>query len=68
MKKHGLLLARHTRRRRPRERDGQVATLRSNIRWCPDGLEFSCWNGEMVRVAFASGEPTGWPRSRRAAT
>jgi transposase InsO family protein len=30
-----------------------VATLRSNIRWCSDGLEFTCWNGEVVRVAFA---------------
>ena len=53
MKKHGLLLARHTGRRRPREHDGKVVTLRSNIRWCSDGLEFTCWNGEVVRVAFA---------------
>ena len=53
MKKHGLLLQRHTGRRRPREHDGQVATIRSNIRWCSDGLEFTCWNGEIVRVAFA---------------
>jgi putative transposase len=53
MKRHGLLLVRHTGRRGPREHDGQVATLRSNIRWCSDGLEFTCWNGEVVRVAFA---------------
>ena len=53
MKRHGLLLARHTGRRRPREHDGQVATLRSNIRWCSDGLEFTCWNSEVVRLAFA---------------
>jgi putative transposase len=53
MQRHGLLLARHTGRRRPREHDGQVATLRSNVRWCSDGLEFTCWNGEIVRVAFA---------------
>ena len=53
MKKHGLLLERHTGRRRPREHDGQVATIRSNIRWCSDALEFACWNGEVVRVAFA---------------
>src|SRR5277367_3566554 len=53
MKRHGLLLARHTGRRRPREHNGQVATLRSNTRWCSDGLEFTCWNGEIVRVAFA---------------
>ena len=53
MKKHGLLLERHTGRRRLREHDGQVATIRSNVRWCSDGLEFTCWNGEVVRVAFA---------------
>jgi putative transposase len=53
MKKHGLLLERHTGRRRAREHDGQVATIRSNCRWCSDALEFTCWNGEVVRVAFA---------------
>ena len=54
MSKHGLLLARHfgrrRRRRRPHRHDGKVATLRSNIRWCSDGLKFTCWNGEVVRV------------------
>jgi putative transposase len=64
MKRHGLLLERHTGRRRPRDHDGQVATLRSNIRWCSDGLEFTCWNGEIVRVAFAldchDREVIGW--------
>jgi transposase InsO family protein len=64
MKKEGLLLARHTGRRRPREHDGQVATLRSNIRWCSDELEFTCWSGEIVRVAFAldchDREVIGW--------
>jgi len=53
MKKHGLLLERHTGRRRPREHDGQVMTIRSNCRWCSDTLEFACWNGDVVRVAFA---------------
>lgn len=51
MKKHGLL-ARHTGRRRQREHTGKVATLRSNLRWCSDGLEFTCWSDEVVRVAF----------------
>jgi putative transposase len=64
MKKHGLLLARHTGRRRPREHDGQVATIRSNVRWCSDVLEFTCWNGDIVRVAFAldchDREVIGW--------
>jgi putative transposase len=53
MKKHGLLLERHTGRRRLREHDGQVVTIRSNCRWCSDALEFTCWNGEVVRLAFA---------------
>jgi transposase InsO family protein len=53
MQKHGLLLTPCTGRRRPRARDGRVATLRSNIRWCSDALEFTCWNGEVVRIAFA---------------
>jgi putative transposase len=64
MKKQGLLLARHTGRRSAREHDGQVATLRSNVRWCSDGLEFTCWNGEVVRVAFVldchDREVIGW--------
>jgi len=29
-----------------------VAETRSNRRWCSDGLEFTCWNGEIVRFAF----------------
>ena len=28
-------------------------TSRSNERWCSDAVEFTCWNGEIVRVAFA---------------
>src|SRR5262245_28806005 len=53
MKKSGLLLARHTGRRIPRAHDGTIVTCRSNERWCSDALEFTCWNGEIVRVAFA---------------
>ena len=64
MKKHGLLLERHTGRRFPRDHDGQVIAIRSNIRWCSDALEFTCWNGEIVRVAFAldchDREVIGW--------
>ena len=64
MKTHGLLLARHTGRRRPREHDGKVVTLHSNIRWCSDTLGFACWNDEVVRVAFAldchDREVIGW--------
>jgi putative transposase len=67
MQKHSLTLERHTGRRRPREHDGQVATIRSNCRWCSDTLEFACWNGEIVRVAFAldchDREVIGWVAS-----
>jgi transposase InsO family protein len=64
MKKGGLLLARHTGRRIPRTHDGTIMTSRSNERWCSDALEFTCWNGEIVRVAFAldshDREVIGW--------
>ena len=53
IKRHDLLIERHTGGRRPREHDGQVATIRSNRRRCSDVLEFTCSNGEVVRVAFA---------------
>jgi transposase-like protein len=53
MKKNGLLLAKYTGRRAPRAHDGTIVTSRSNERWCSDALEFTCWNGEIVRVAFA---------------
>jgi len=51
MKKNGLLPQLHTGRRSPRAHDGTVATIRS--RWCSDALESTCWNGDIVRVAFA---------------
>lgn len=53
MKRHSLLLQRHTGRREGRLHEGKVIVMRSNLRWCSDGLEFPCWNGEVVRVAFA---------------
>jgi putative transposase len=52
MKKHNLCLS-GILDRRPRDHDGQVAAIRSNCRWCSDALEFTCWNGEVVRLAFA---------------
>ena len=64
MKKHGLLLARHTGRRQRRKHESRVIAPRSNMRWCSDGLEFTCWNGEIVRVVFAvdchDREVIGW--------
>ncbi len=53
MKQHGLLLARHTAQRPGRTHDGKVIVMRSDVRWCSDGFEFTCWNGEVVRVVFA---------------
>ena len=53
MKRHGLLLARHTGRRNGRLHDGKVVVMRSNLRWCSDAFEIACWNGEIVRVVFA---------------
>ncbi len=52
MKAHGLLLEKHSGRRPGRSHDGKVVVMRSNIRWCSDGFEFTCWNGEVVRGAF----------------
>ena len=50
---HGLLLARHAGGHEERRHDGRVAVDSSNLRWCSDGFEIGCDNGEKVRVAFA---------------
>ncbi len=52
MKLQGILLQRFTGHHIERAHDGVVQTLNSNMRWCSDGFEISCWNGEVVRVAF----------------
>jgi putative transposase len=52
MQRHALLLERHTGRREGRIHDGKVMVMCSNLRWCSDGLEFSCWNGDVIRMAF----------------
>jgi putative transposase len=54
MRTHGSLL-----QRRPvpprvqRRHDGKVAVPNSNQCWCSDGFEFSCENGEPLRVTLA---------------
>jgi transposase InsO family protein len=53
MRQNGLLLTRHTGKQRTLPHEGKVITLRSNLRWCSDGFEIDCWNGQVVRVAFA---------------
>ena len=53
MKTHGLLLQRHAGGTEARRHDGRIAVDHSNLRWCSDGFELGCDNGEKVRVAFA---------------
>lgn len=52
MKAHGLLLARHT-GKPARTHEGTIMTAQSNQRWCSDGFEVRCDNGQRVRVAFS---------------
>ncbi|HEX2219948.1 MAG TPA: IS3 family transposase [Gemmatimonadales bacterium] len=52
MQANNLLLARSHTERPARIHDGKVIVVRSNLRWCSDGFEFTCWNGEVVRGAF----------------
>lgn len=52
MKVHGLLLQRHTGNGLERRHDGRVAVDRPDLRWCSDGFEIGCDNGERVRIAF----------------
>lgn len=52
MQANSLLLARKYEIRPDYGHEGKVVTMRSNLRWCSDGFEFHCWNGEIVRGAF----------------
>ncbi|MDN8542666.1 IS3 family transposase [Erwinia sp. BC051422] len=54
MKAHHLLLERKPADpRRKCAHKGRVAVAESNRRWCSDGFEFRCDNGEKLRVTFA---------------
>jgi putative transposase len=54
MRVHGLLLQRHAGGGgEERRHEGRVAVDTRDTRWCSDGLEIGCENGERVRVAFA---------------
>lgn len=53
MRQAHLLLQPFVGLRPVRAHEGSVITLASNQRWSSDVLEISCWNGEVVRVAFA---------------
>ncbi len=54
MRDHDLLLER--RRKQPgaaRRHEGRLAVDTSNTRWCSDGFEFHCEDGDKLRVTFA---------------
>jgi putative transposase len=53
MKAHGLLLQQRRSAAGERRHNGRVAVDRSNLRWCSDAFEITCWNDEKLRVAFA---------------
>jgi len=53
MSQNGLLLQPYTGKPPGRAHEGQIITIRPNLRWTSDGFEIACWNGESVRVAFA---------------
>lgn len=40
-------------RRNGRPHLGLIIREESNERWCSDGLEIRCWNGDRVQIAFA---------------
>jgi putative transposase len=52
MRANDLLLERHA-GGNERRHDGRISVDRSNLRWCSDGFEIGCENGDKVRVAFA---------------
>lgn len=51
MDMNGLILKKSN-VKREHEKTGKIITLFSNTRWCSDGLEVKCFNGEKVYVAF----------------
>lgn len=52
MQMHRMLLARRYTERPDHIHDGKVVVMRSNLRWCSDGFEFTCWDGAVVRGVF----------------
>jgi putative transposase len=43
---------RHSGRRKGRLHDGKVVVMRSNLRWCSNLFEITCWNDDIVRIVF----------------
>lgn len=53
MRINDLMLPGKKRSRLDRPHTGRVIMPASNQRWCSDGFNIRCWNGGLVRVAFA---------------
>lgn len=53
MSEHNLLLLHDKPECPKREHKGKIAVAESDMRWCSDGFEFGCDNGEKLRVTFA---------------
>jgi hypothetical protein len=60
MKAHGLLLDRHA-GGVERRHDGRIAVDERNRRWCSDGFEIGCDNGEGAGCVLRSIAVTGKP-------
>jgi len=52
MKESQLLLPKYVGFKPERKHEGKVITLRSNTRWCSDSLQFRCWDGQKIELAF----------------
>jgi putative transposase len=52
MQMNGLSIARSA-PSKSREHSGKVMTMFPNLRWCSDGMEIRCFNGDKVFVAFS---------------
>lgn len=46
-------MQRYTGKPPERAHDGQIISIRPNLRWTSNGFEIACWNSQVVRVAFA---------------
>ncbi len=53
MSENNLLLLHDKRSQPQREHKGRISVKESDRRWCSDGFEFGCDDGEKVRVTFA---------------
>lgn len=53
MKINNLLVNKFAGKSITKRKTGKIMTLKSNSRWCSDGFEIKCFNGEKVYVVFS---------------